>query len=138
MKCHYCARFEDLIAICMQITVFWSVTPCNSVDTYEVLQEPGAFSFSSPTLKMVATHSFETLKCIYHITQWPHTQMGIISSYRIVYILSQINSIWQLAQWSRVLLQKLIVAYVIKNFSGFHRTRKFITLSTRARHWSLS
>jgi hypothetical protein len=32
-----------------------------------------------------------------------------------------------------VLLEKLIVAQLIKNFPAFHGTRRFITVSTRAR-----
>jgi hypothetical protein len=38
--------------------------------------------------------------------------------------------------WNRVLLEKLIIGHIIKKFSDFYGTRKFITLSTRFRHWT--
>jgi hypothetical protein len=42
------------------------------------------------------------------------------------------------APWSRVLLEKLIVTHLLKKFPAFYRTQMFITVFTRARHWSLS
>jgi hypothetical protein len=44
----------------------------------------------------------------------------------------------QLTPWSRVLLGKLPVAQLLKNFPTFYRTRRFVTVFTRALHWSLS
>jgi len=38
----------------------------------------------------------------------------------------------------RVLLQKLIVTLLVKKFPAFYGTRRFITVCTTARHWSLS
>jgi hypothetical protein len=43
-----------------------------------------------------------------------------------------------LTPWSRVLLQKPPVAQLLKNFLTFYGTRRFITVFTRLRHWSLS
>jgi hypothetical protein len=43
----------------------------------------------------------------------------------------------RLTPWSRV-LQKLTVTQQVKNISIFYGTRRFITVFTRARHWSLS
>jgi hypothetical protein len=40
--------------------------------------------------------------------------------------------------WSRVLLEKLTVAQLLKKFSNIYRTRRFITLLKRACHWTLS
>jgi hypothetical protein len=40
--------------------------------------------------------------------------------------------------WSSALLEKLAIVQLLKNFSTFYRTRRFITLFTRALHWSLS
>jgi hypothetical protein len=40
------------------------------------------------------------------------------------------------ALWSR-LLEKLIVTQLVKKFLVFYGTRRFITVFTRARHWSL-
>jgi len=45
---------------------------------------------------------------------------------------------FQLTRWSRVLLQKLTVTQLVKKFPAFYRTRRFITVFTTARHWSLS
>jgi hypothetical protein len=40
--------------------------------------------------------------------------------------------------WSSVLLEKLIVTQLVKKFPVFYETQKFITVFSRARHWSLS
>jgi hypothetical protein len=42
-----------------------------------------------------------------------------------------------LPPWRRVLLEKLIVAQLVNKFSVFYGIRSFITVFTRARHWSL-
>jgi len=44
----------------------------------------------------------------------------------------------QLTSCSRVLLEKLIVAQLVRKFPAFYGTRRFITVFTTARHWSLS
>jgi hypothetical protein len=44
----------------------------------------------------------------------------------------------QLTPWSRVLLQKPPVAQLLKKLSTLYGTRKFITVFTRVRQWSLS
>jgi hypothetical protein len=41
-----------------------------------------------------------------------------------------------LRSWA--LLQKLPIVQLLKNFPTFYRTRRFITVFTRALHWSLS
>jgi hypothetical protein len=40
--------------------------------------------------------------------------------------------------WSRALLEKLPTVQPLKKFSAFYGTRRFITVFTRALHWSLS
>jgi hypothetical protein len=40
--------------------------------------------------------------------------------------------------WSWALLKKLPIVQLLKNFPAFYRTRRFITVFTRALHWSLS
>jgi hypothetical protein len=44
----------------------------------------------------------------------------------------------KLTPWSRILLEKLIVAQLVQQFPVFYGTRRFITVFTRARHGSLS
>jgi len=45
----------------------------------------------------------------------------------------------QLTRWSRVLFQKLTVTQLVRKFPFFYGTRRrFITVFTRAYHWSLS
>jgi len=44
----------------------------------------------------------------------------------------------QLTPWSIALLQKVIVPNLVKKFPAFYGTHSFITLFTRACHWSLS
>jgi hypothetical protein len=41
-------------------------------------------------------------------------------------------------QLDRVLLKKLTVTQLVKKFPAFYGTRRFITMFTTARHWSLS
>jgi hypothetical protein len=43
-----------------------------------------------------------------------------------------------LTAWSRVPLEELIVAQVVKKFPALYGIRRFITVFTRSRHWSLS
>jgi hypothetical protein len=40
--------------------------------------------------------------------------------------------------WSGALLEKSPVVQLLKNFTTFYGTQKFITMITRALHWSLS
>jgi hypothetical protein len=42
------------------------------------------------------------------------------------------------ATWSWDLLEKLSIVQLLKNFPAFYGTWKFITMFTRALHWSLS
>jgi hypothetical protein len=42
-----------------------------------------------------------------------------------------------LTPWNRVVLEKLIVTQLVKEFNAFYETRRFITVFTRACHWSL-
>jgi hypothetical protein len=41
-----------------------------------------------------------------------------------------------LTPWSRVLLEKLVVTQIVKKFSAFYGTRRFITVFTRTSHKS--
>jgi hypothetical protein len=43
-----------------------------------------------------------------------------------------------LTSWSRVLPKTLIVFQLVKIFAAFYGNRRFVTVFTRARHWSLS
>jgi len=43
-----------------------------------------------------------------------------------------------LTPWNRILLEKLLVTQLVKKFPAFYGIRKFITVFTRVRHWSLS
>jgi hypothetical protein len=44
----------------------------------------------------------------------------------------------QLTPWNRVLPEKLTVTHLVKTFPSSCGTRRFITMFTSARHWSLS
>jgi hypothetical protein len=44
----------------------------------------------------------------------------------------------ELFPWDRVLLEKLILAHLVKEFLAFCETRRFLTEFARFRHWSLS
>jgi hypothetical protein len=43
-----------------------------------------------------------------------------------------------LTAWSRVPLEKVIVIQLVTKFPNFNGIRRFITVFTRSRHWSLS
>jgi hypothetical protein len=40
--------------------------------------------------------------------------------------------------WNKILLDKLTVTQLVKKFLAFYGTRRFITVLTTARQWSLS
>jgi hypothetical protein len=44
----------------------------------------------------------------------------------------------KLTPMTTVLLEKLIVAQLVRKFHVFYGTRRFITVFTIARHWTLS
>jgi len=44
----------------------------------------------------------------------------------------------KLTMYNRVLLEKLLVTHLVKKFPPFYGARRFITVFTRAHHWSLS
>jgi hypothetical protein len=44
----------------------------------------------------------------------------------------------ELTQWSRVLLEKLILIQMVKKFLILYGTQSFITVFTTAYHWTLS
>jgi len=48
------------------------------------------------------------------------------------------NVTYLLTPWCRVLLEKLTSLQLVKKFSAFHRTRRFITALTSVRHLFLS
>jgi len=50
----------------------------------------------------------------------------------------KINGSEHLKPLCRLLLEKLVVAQLVKKLPVFSRTRRFITVFTRVRHWYLS
>jgi hypothetical protein len=56
-----------------------------------------------------------------------------ISAYLLTYLLTSL-----LTLWSKVLLEKLTGFQLVKKFSSFYGTRRFITAFTSTRHLSLS
>jgi hypothetical protein len=48
------------------------------------------------------------------------------------------GTIFEITSWNSVLLEKPPVAQLLKNFLPFYGTRRFITVLTRALHWSPS
>jgi hypothetical protein len=53
-------------------------------------------------------------------------------------LLKTVHTNGQLTPWNRVLLEKLSVAQLLKNFPTFYGTQMFVTVFTRALHWSVS
>ena len=63
------------------------------------------------------------------------------SSCRLTYLLSYLLTYvctYLLSPWSRVLLEKLTGSQLVKKFSAFYGTQRFITAITTARHLPLS
>ena len=58
-------------------------------------------------------------------------------TYLLIYLLIYLLT-YLLTPWSRVLLEKLTGFQLVKKFSAFYGTRRFITAFTSARHLSLS
>ena len=67
---------------------------------------------------------------------------GVILSFKPLdsFIMSQLslNMTYLRTPWCRVLLEKLTGVQLVKKFSAFHGTRRFITTLTSVRHLSLS
>jgi len=59
--------------------------------------------------------------------------IGNLLTYLLIYLLTYL-----LTPWCRVLLEKLTSRQLVKKFSAFHGTRRFITALTSVRHLSLS
>jgi hypothetical protein len=51
---------------------------------------------------------------------------------------NNVSFISVITPWNRFPLEKLIFAQLVKKFSAFYRTRRFITVFTRWSHWPLS
>jgi len=69
----------------------------------------------------------------YYIDYLNIIRLKIVPTICTVYLL-----IYSLTQWSRVLLEKLIVSELVKKFPAFYGTWRFITAFTNACHLSLS
>jgi hypothetical protein len=59
-------------------------------------------------------------------------------TWRILFSINVFRIISLTHSWSWALLEKLPIVQPLKKFSAFYGTRRFITMSTRALHWSLS
>jgi len=62
---------------------------------------------------------------------------GLSGSYVHTYLLTSLHT-YLLTPWCRVLLEKITGLQLVKKFSSFHGTRRFITALTSVRHLSLS
>jgi hypothetical protein len=60
------------------------------------------------------------------------------NAFRDVEILYYSKTSNQPTPWIRVFLEKLIFTQLAKKFPAIYGTRKFVTVLTRARNWSLS
>jgi len=72
-------------------------------------------------------------KVTLNATVFRRASLTYLLTYLLTYILTYI-----LTPWSTVLLEKLTGLQLVKKFSAFYGTRKFITVFTNARHLSLS
>ena len=69
----------------------------------------------------------------------------VLLTYLLTYILTYLHTYllsylltYLLTPWCKVLLEKLIGLQLVKKFTAFHGTRRFITALTSVRHLSLS
>jgi hypothetical protein len=83
---------------------------------------PTCFSFPK-TIKKSRYTEAESLKCRKFEFRWS-IMTGLI--------------LYLHAAWRKVLLEKLTVSQLVKKFTAFYVTRRFTTMSTSARHLSLS
>jgi len=71
-------------------------------------------------------------------SQISHFWQYVINSRKRAIIEALMFSKLDLTPWSSVILDKLTVTQIVKKFPAFYWTPRFITVFTRARHWSLS
>jgi hypothetical protein len=89
----------------------------------------------------ITTYLFKIFIYSVTILQFVFQSQCLHKSRSLSYI-TMINEFWldvktKLTSWNRTLLDKLIVAQIIKKFPVVYRNRRLITVITRARHWSL-
>jgi len=70
--------------------------------------------------------------CVICLVHCHHFSISIILTYSIIYLVTYL-----LTPCSIVLLEKLIGFKLVKKFSAFHGTRRFITAFASVRHLSL-
>jgi hypothetical protein len=62
----------------------------------------------------------------------------VTTAWRVLMLLEETASRYLLNPWCRILFEKLIVTQLVKNIPLSYGTRRFITVFTKARHWTLS
>jgi hypothetical protein len=76
--------------------------------------------------------------CAYYCYMWRkfiHASGNIMYSDAVPLMTNWLTH--SLTSWSRVLLEKLIITQIVKTFTAFCGTWRFITILTTAHHWSL-
>jgi hypothetical protein len=149
----YCAGFEIPTAVVMKRTIFWDITPCNPLKvnrrfegTYPLHLQGRIISRakSQRGSKWQACHLFS--RCFFDLEDVPPKRgltfnglHGVISEKIVLFkILTNsltnylINSIELSPSWESP------VAELLRNFKKFYWTRRFITVFTGVRHWSVS
>jgi hypothetical protein len=74
---------------------------------------------------------------------WRESMLGITLNFITLFkwtilLRKHINIHILISSWKWALLEKPLVAQLFKNFPAFYGTQRFITVFTRALHWSLS
>jgi hypothetical protein len=71
-------------------------------------------------------------------TEQPTIQRPLTIQFTNVYSFTLVLLTYLLTPWCRTLFETLIVTQFVKNILLSYGTRRFITVFTKARHWTLS
>jgi len=74
---------------------------------------------------------------VLHVQQWKHFVNMFLFEPQVNFLFFSFEAPLPLTPWSRV-LEKMIVTQLVKKFTAFYGTRRFITVFTRLHHWSPS
>jgi hypothetical protein len=136
MICRYCRTVVVMFNLYMEVKYEWCDSDKNGIQAYELMvlnilrylelyQRWNIFGFKNRV---------EVIRQDWngHIRSIKGEKLCKLT-YLLTYLLT-----YSLTPWCRILFEKLVVTHLVKNILLSYGTRRFITVFTQARHWTLS